>query len=211
VTIGDVRASYDAVAQAYADRYADELDHKPLDRALLAAFVEQLPGEAPTVCDAGCGPGHVSAHLATMGTGVIGIDVSPGMVSLARSRYPNLRFQTTDMSAMPAADGEWSGIVAMYSIVHLSPTGLPAVFGEFVRVLAPSGLLLLAFHTGDQVLHVEEFLGESVALDFHLLGVDIVGDALRDAGFDLRMTMTRRAYEPFEVDTVRGYILARRR
>ncbi len=34
------RASYDAVAAAYAEAMSDELRHKPLDRALLAAFAE---------------------------------------------------------------------------------------------------------------------------------------------------------------------------
>jgi hypothetical protein len=36
------QASYDAVAAAYADQLSDELRRKPLDRALLTAFAEQL-------------------------------------------------------------------------------------------------------------------------------------------------------------------------
>ena len=40
--MGATGASYDAVAAAYADQFSDELRHKPLDRALLAAFAEQL-------------------------------------------------------------------------------------------------------------------------------------------------------------------------
>ena len=39
-----VRAAYDAVARAYADQFAGELIHKPLDRALLAALCD-LTGE----------------------------------------------------------------------------------------------------------------------------------------------------------------------
>lgn len=35
-----VRAAYDAVAHAYHAQFADEFKHKPLDRALLEAFIE---------------------------------------------------------------------------------------------------------------------------------------------------------------------------
>lgn len=38
----DTRASYDAVATGYAERFRDELAAKPLDRAMLAGFAELL-------------------------------------------------------------------------------------------------------------------------------------------------------------------------
>jgi hypothetical protein len=41
------RRSYDAVTAAYADAFSDELTRKPLDRALLAAFAEQVQQQAP--------------------------------------------------------------------------------------------------------------------------------------------------------------------
>jgi hypothetical protein len=42
VTQGQARASYDAVAAAYAEALSDELARKPLDRALLTTFAEQV-------------------------------------------------------------------------------------------------------------------------------------------------------------------------
>jgi SAM-dependent methyltransferase len=79
------RASFDAVAADYAARFADELAGRPLDRALLAAFAECVP--AGPVADVGCGPGHVTAHLASLGLEVCGIDLSPGMVEEGRVRH----------------------------------------------------------------------------------------------------------------------------
>ena len=54
--------SYDRVAAEYAERYVDELRHKPLDRALLDWFVGETQG-AGTVADVGCGPGQVARYL----------------------------------------------------------------------------------------------------------------------------------------------------
>ena len=47
-----VRRSYDALAERYSARLGDELAHKPLDRSLLAALIEQAPPGFP-VADLG--------------------------------------------------------------------------------------------------------------------------------------------------------------
>ena len=100
------RASYDAVAAAYAEALSDELGGKPLDRALLAVFAEQVRdvgrGES-RVWDVGCGPGHVTAFLAGLGLRAAGIDLSGEMIEQAAKRHPDLEFSTGSMTALPAA------------------------------------------------------------------------------------------------------------
>jgi len=83
------RVSYDAVAAVWADQFGDELRRKPLDRALLTAFAEQVrpAGRGPArVWDVGCGPGRVTAFLARLRLDAAGIDLSEGMVAQARAR-----------------------------------------------------------------------------------------------------------------------------
>ena len=59
-----IQASYDRVAAAYAAHFMGELAHKPLDRALLDCFAEEVRGQGPApVGDIGCGPGHVARYL----------------------------------------------------------------------------------------------------------------------------------------------------
>ena len=90
----DTRASYDTVATGYAERFGDELDAKPLDRAMLAGFAELVRAAgAGLVADVGCGTGRVTAHLDRLGLPVFGIDLSPGMIEVARRTYPGLRFE----------------------------------------------------------------------------------------------------------------------
>ena len=88
------RWSYDAVAAAYADAFGDELLRKPLDRALLTAFAEQVQQQAPArgrVWDIGCGPGHITAFLAGLGLDTAGIDLDTAGIDLSvsgrRSRH----------------------------------------------------------------------------------------------------------------------------
>ncbi|MGP4024280.1 methyltransferase domain-containing protein [Actinomadura sp. 3N407] len=82
------RAAYDAVAALYADTFRNVLDELPLDRALITAFAEPVRGTGGPVADLGCGPGHVTAFLASLGLPASGIDLSPEMIARAREDHP---------------------------------------------------------------------------------------------------------------------------
>jgi len=203
----DLQRSYDAIAAAYAERFGDELAHKPLDRALLSAFATMLGRDAP-VLDAGCGPGHVTAFLSGLGLDARGLDLSPGMVDQARRRHPLLRFEVGSMLALPVADGELAGIVAFYSVIHLRPEERPRAFAEFHRALRPGGRVLIAVHVGDEVRHADEMLGGPVDLDFFFVRTDALSARLEAAGLRVDAVLERRAHVPHEIDTRRGYLLA---
>ncbi|SDD49362.1 Methyltransferase domain-containing protein [Geodermatophilus telluris] len=131
------RAAYDAVAHDYADLPRDELAGKPLDRALLAVLAEQVQrrGGGP-VGDLGCGTGRVAAHLAGLGLDVVGVDLSPAMLRVARRDSPGLPLAVGTLAALPLADGVLAGALAWYSVIHTPPALLSGVCAELRRVLA---------------------------------------------------------------------------
>ncbi|MCI3934613.1 class I SAM-dependent DNA methyltransferase [Streptomyces sp. AN091965] len=203
-----VRHSYDTVAEEYASRLYDELDAKPLDRALLACLVERTEPGAP-IADLGCGPGHVASHLVGLGARAVGIDLSPGMVAEARRRHPGVEFREGDLLSLPAENGEFGSAAALYTVIHLTPDELLPAFVEARRVLRPCGLLLVSFHLGTEVRHLDEWWGHDVDLDFRFLVTDDVTALLEQAGFTVDMRM-ERAPGPDEAPTHRAYVLARR-
>ena len=205
------RASYDAVASGYADAMSDELRHKPLDRALLTAFAEQVrqPGR---VWDVGCGPGHVTAFLAGLGLDAAGVDLSDGMVAQARARHPGLEFRCGSMTALPSGDGEWDGLVSFYSLIHMiEDADLRAALAEYRRVLVNEGLLLLAVHAGQEVRHSTEWFGAAVDVSFRFFDPDGLAAELDRAGFAIEAVTRRQPYPVVEVATERAYFLARAR
>ncbi len=201
-----VRLSYDTVASKYAEGFRDELDHKPLDRALLAALIEQT---SPPIADLGCGPGHVAAWLASRGVAVVGVDLSAAMVALGRSAYPAVEFREGDLLRLPAEDSSFGAVVALYSIIHLPPHELPRAFAEMHRVLRPGGRALVSFHIGSEVRHFTSFLGHEVDVDFHFFEVPDVVAAVVAAGLVVEAQVERVNY-PEEVETRRAYVMARR-
>lgn len=203
------RAAYDAMAGEYAEAFQAELADKPLDRALLAAFAEVVrEGGAGPVADIGCGPGHVTAHLAGLGLTALGIDLSPEMIAVARRTHPDLRFAVGSMTALDLPDGSLGGIVAFYSIIHVPTERLPGVFAEFHRVLAPGGHLLLAFQSGDDGLHRTEAFGHEIALDYTWRRPDDVAALLTAAGLPPHAHLLR---DPTPAELLpRAYLQARK-
>ncbi|MGP4009578.1 class I SAM-dependent methyltransferase [Streptomyces sp. 4N124] len=183
------RTFYDAIAEDYADLFRTELA-KPLDRAVFAGFAE-LVGAGGRVADLGCGPGRVTAHLASLGLSVFGLDLSESMLTIARRENAGLRFEQGSMLELDLPDGSLAGAVSWYSSIHTPVTELPSLFAEFRRVLAPGGHLLIAFQIGDEPRRHERPWGYEVTLDFQRRQPDEIDGLLRAAGFAPVMRMVR--------------------
>jgi ubiquinone/menaquinone biosynthesis C-methylase UbiE len=204
-----IRESYDRLADEYARRLFNELEHKPLDRELLHRFAAEVTGKGE-VCDMGCGPGQVARYLRDAGAMVFGLDLSPQMLEQARQLNPDIAFLQGDMTSLDHPDGCLAGIAAFYAIVNIPKELLPKVFGEMQRVLQPGGLLLLAFHSGDEILHVDELWGQPIALDFFLFQPSAILNYLESAGFVVEETVERGPYPEVEYPSRRAYLFARK-
>ncbi|MFC0532156.1 class I SAM-dependent methyltransferase [Phytohabitans kaempferiae] len=215
--LAETRTAYDTVAADYAELLRDDLASAPLERALLGTFGElvQAGGGGP-VADVGCGPGRITTHLHALGLDVTGVDLSPGMVEVARRAYPELVFRVGTMTDLDLPDGALRGLVAWYSVIHTPPRRLPLVFAEFARVLAPGGHLLMAFQTphpgneaaGYERRRIERAYGHTLALDAYRLAPEHIAGLLADAGIEVT---TRVLREPeAQEKTPQAYLLARR-
>jgi ubiquinone/menaquinone biosynthesis C-methylase UbiE len=204
------QSSYDAVAEEYARRIYDELKDKPLDRDLLKRFAERTAGKG-RVCDLGCGPGQVARFLHDLGVDASGLDLSPGMVDMAQHLNPSMTFQQGDMRALPFDDHSLAGLTAFYSIIHIPREDVTTVMRELRRVLQPGRLLLLAFHKGDQVIHLDEWWEKPVSVDFTFFLPDEMSGYLRAAGFAVDEVIERDPYPEVEHQSQRVYIFASNR
>jgi SAM-dependent methyltransferase len=207
--ISTIRNDYNRLAEEYARHIADELQYKPLDRELLNRFVEELKGRGE-ICDMGCGPGHVARYLHARGAAVFGVDLSPGMVEQAKKLNPNIRFREGNMLALEMSDASLAGITAFYAIVNLPKECLVDVFREMERVLQPGGLLLLAFHVGDETLHEDEVWGQKISMSFLLFPAAEVRSRLEQAGLVVEEVIERDPYPDVEYQSRRAYIFARK-
>ncbi len=201
-----VLQAYAAAAATYSRRLLHELDDKPFDSWLLGR-VARFPGP---ILDVGCGPGHVSDALSRAGTEITGIDLSPEMITTARSNFPDLDFAVGNLFNLlrpPRAPG-WGVVVSWYSLLHLASSELPRAMSSMARVLQPGGWLVLGLPAGSSVHHVEEFEGAACSVDFVEHDPDEVRAAVEQAGLTVCETYLRGPLAGVESQVDRYYLLA---
>jgi SAM-dependent methyltransferase len=207
--IKDTQASYDQVAAEYAEKFKDEMDDKPFDRDCLDRLAREVRDLGP-ICDLGCGPGQIARYLHRQGVDVLGVDLSPRMVAEAQRLNPEIHFHQGDMLALPDADQSWGGIAAFYCIIHIPREQIVAALQEMKRVLKPGGVLLVTFHIGQEIKHLDEWWEKPVNLDFAFYEPAEMENWLQEAGYELEETLVREPNPEVEVATIRAYVFAKK-
>jgi SAM-dependent methyltransferase len=119
-------------------------------RAAAREALTRLPG-AGLVVELGCGSGISSALLSEAGYDVLGFDLSPAMLHIARSRVPRATFVQGSIwdAKIPAC----AGVTAFGEVVNYAADEragaerLPALFTRVYQALSPGGLFLFDFAT----------------------------------------------------------------
>jgi SAM-dependent methyltransferase len=199
--------SYDQVAEEYAERFKDEMDDKPFDRDCLERLAREV-GTLGPICDLGCGPGQIARYLHRQGVDTLGVDLSPRMIAEAQRLNPEIPFHQGDMLSLPDADNSWGGIAAFYCIIHIPRERVADALREMKRVLKPGGVLLVTFHIGSDVEHLDTWWEKPVNVDFAFYLPEEMEKWLLEAGFELEETLVREPNPDVEVATRRAYLFA---
>lgn len=111
------------------------IEEPPMRRLL-----DALP--AGEVLDAACGTGRWASYLADRGHAITGVDQSPAMLDLARTKRPDARFVDGDLTHLPLADASVDAAVCALALVHV--VDLTAAIGELARVVRPGGRIVIS-------------------------------------------------------------------
>lgn len=205
----NTQTSYDQVATEYAEKFKDEMDYKPFDRDCLDRLAREV-GSLGSICDLGCGPGQIARYLHRQGIDTLGVDLSPRMVAEAQRLNPEIHFHQGDMLSLPDADNSWGGIAAFYCIIHIPREQIVDALREMKRVLKPEGVLLVTFHIGEEIKHLDEWWEKPVNLDFAFFRPEEMESWLKEADYELEDILIREPNPEVEVATRRAYGFARK-
>ncbi|MGW1889721.1 class I SAM-dependent methyltransferase [Streptomyces sp. NPDC002004] len=172
---------------AIGARYDEAFPHK---EGQLAA-VEWLTGELPAgsrVLDVGCGTGVPTARqLVDAGHTVVGVDLSTGMLDLARKNVPEAEFVHRDLAALRVAGpdglGQFDGLTCFFTLLMLPRPEIPYALRQFHRMLRPGGLLALSMVEADLDDAAIPFLGQVIRVSGFLR--EELHEVVRDAGFEI--------------------------
>lgn len=143
-----VRRRYTEMADIYIRMFGAVAHVDPEDLGFLARNLGHCNG---TVLDAGCGPGHLTAYLTSLGLTARGIDLVPHFIANACSNWPAVDFAVGSLRALDVTDRSLNGMLAWYSLIHCEPCELAEVFNEFHRAMSNGGTLVVGFFDGGEV------------------------------------------------------------
>jgi ubiquinone/menaquinone biosynthesis C-methylase UbiE len=133
-----------------AAHFDDDFGHSIKTAAERAAWDRILDlvvpaGRALDALDAGCGTGFLSLELASRGHRVVGIDLAPAMLDLARRKAAAqglaVRFETADAENLPYPPASFDLVVSRHVLWTLPHP--EAGIADWLRVLRPSGRLAI--------------------------------------------------------------------
>ncbi len=114
-----------------------------------ASLVDALLHPPARVLDAGCGTGRVAIRLAELGHQVVGVDVDPVMLDVAREQAPELTWLHGDLATVHEVLGQgdrFDLVVAAGNVIALVTPGTEAqVVAGLAGQLRDAGLLLAGF------------------------------------------------------------------
>jgi ubiquinone/menaquinone biosynthesis C-methylase UbiE len=205
--LNKIEKQYDTVAKEYAETFSGEHEKKPKDRKILCRFSQEI-GDGRPVWDFGCGPGQTTDYLKNLGMEISGLDLSEKILKQARTIHPEIHFQKGNILGLEFENDSIAGVVAFYAIVHFTEDQVGIAFREVFRVLQPGGIFLLTYHIGEKTIHIDEFLGKRIDIDFMFFTTDFILCCLKDTGFEKIEVIEREPYPGVEYKSRRAYVFA---
>jgi len=110
--------------------------------------VALLPPQQRRVLDLGCGFGHDLGSFLGRGLNTVGVDLSKGMLDLARKSFPKAELHQTDMRELDFNSGSFGGVWASHCLYHIPKRDISRVIDEIHRVLVPGGMFFCSLKLG---------------------------------------------------------------
>ncbi|QLE73738.1 class I SAM-dependent methyltransferase [Streptomyces rectiverticillatus] len=200
---GYARSGLDRSGQAEAfdaigHRYDEAFPHKEGQLGAGAWLAAALP-PGSRILDVGCGTGLPTAlQLADAGHRVVGVDLSAGMLELARENVPKADFHLADLADLRDGRlGAFDGVTAFFSLLMLPRTEIPHALRMLHGLLRPGGLLALSMVEADVDDYAIPFLGNTIRVSGYLR--DELRQVVREAGFEVAGENSL-AYAPASTD-----------
>jgi SAM-dependent methyltransferase len=115
----------------------------------LLAMLAPKPGER--ILDVGCGTGQLTSEIAQAGAEVIGIDLSPQMITAARQNFPELQFAVADI-ASTSYDTEFDAVFSNAALHWVKDQ--KGAIAAIARALKPGGRLVFEMGGHGNIHHI---------------------------------------------------------
>lgn len=178
-----------------ADSYQEKFMNVSLYKDSLDIFCNSIVKENATILDLACGPGNISKYLLNkrFDYKILGTDLAPKMIELAKINNPNAQFKIMDIRAINNLETNFDGIICGFGLPYLSKIEAIKFICDASQKLNSKGVLYIStmeddnnnsgFKTGST--------GDKMYQNFHQ--ADYLVDALTNNYFKV-INLERKSY-----------------
>ncbi len=138
--------TWNKVALLYQDKFMDlDLYNDTYD-----FFCNSISKENAKILEIGCGPGNITKHLLSKRSDfdILGIDIAPKMIELAKENNPSASFAIMDARQIDEIETKYDGIICGFCLPYLSPTDVQKLITDCYNLLNKNGLIYISFVEG---------------------------------------------------------------
>lgn len=138
---------FDKLAKEYQDKFMDVSSYG----STFDLFCSSIKKENPTVLEIACGPGNITQHLLQIrpDLNILGLDLSPNMIALARTNNPTVLFEVMDCRHIGTIVQKYDAIMCGFCLPYLSKEETMQLIKDASQLLNPDGILYLSTMEND--------------------------------------------------------------
>lgn len=182
---------FDKHARLYQDKYMDtSMYHDTFD-----VFCDNIARKNADMLELACGPGNITAYLLKKRPDlkILGTDLSPNMIDLAKKNNPEAEFRLMDCRNIDQINKKYDAIMCGFALPYLSKEEAIKLIGDAAGVLKPGGIFYLSTMEDDYGKSglQQSSTGDSIYMYYHQ--ADYLTGALRENGF-IVIHLQRKTY-----------------
>ncbi len=153
-----------------------------------------------SILDLGCGPGHHSDFFSSKGYEVIGIDLSPEMLEIAKKETPQVDFKVMDIQDLKFKENSFHGIWASASLLHVPKRKIKTVLSKIYKLLKKDGVFYLSLKKGRGSRIIKDDRYGGVNKYYVYYREDEIKRYLINAGFELIESKERAKRDKYDTN-----------
>lgn len=175
--------TWNKLASLYQDKFMDMKLYNDTYDDFIDAIVKK---EKAKVLDIGCGPGNIIRYLLSKRADleILGVDISPNMIELAKANNPQANFEIADCRDISKIPDQFDAIICGFCLPYLSVDESAELIYSCDKLLREKGVVYLSFVEGSSKDSGFKTDNSGNRVYFYYHDLDMLKETLSNAGFD---------------------------
>jgi 2-polyprenyl-3-methyl-5-hydroxy-6-metoxy-1,4-benzoquinol methylase len=197
-----------AVFNKLAARYQEKFMDVSLYSDTLDLFCDAVNTQGATILELACGPGNITKHLLNKRPDfkILGTDLAPNMIELAKINNPMASFQIMDCRDIGILSKKYDALMCGFCLPYLSKEESIKLISDASDILNPNGIIYVSTMEDDYTKSdfKKGSSGDEIYMHYHQ--ADYLSSALENSGFNI-LTLKRQDFPSPEGEKTTDLIL----